>query len=107
MKSPDALERAQAASGLGEFGQVAAETIPALSTVMLHDPEETVRIQAAIALLKMGPASRLAVAELSLALSDHSEIVRKYALLTIERLGADARAAIPALSVQQQMTKTM
>jgi HEAT repeat protein len=97
LRSPDAEARRQAAHALGAIGAEAGETVPALSPLLVEDPDRTVRIEAALALSKMAPASRAAVPELGQALADEEPFVRMNAALALLRLRAEARPAVPAL----------
>ncbi len=61
LHSPDSAARRQAAHALGGLGAKAGEAVPALAPLLLEDPDREVRIEAALALSKMTPASRAAV----------------------------------------------
>src|SRR5262249_36564614 len=73
------------------------EAAPALAEIMLRDRNREVRIEAALALSKMSPASRPAVPALGQALQDPEPLVRMYATLALFRLRGEARPAVPAL----------
>src|SRR5262249_53048787 len=90
LRSPDAQARRQAAPALGAIGGEAGEAVPALSPLLVEDPDRTVRIEAALALSKMAPASRAAVPELGQALADEEPFVRMNAALALLRLRAEA-----------------
>jgi hypothetical protein len=94
--SDDALRR-QAIFALGVIGAKAGEAVPALAAILQEDPNPDLRVQAALALSKMDPASRAAVPALAGALSDSDPFVRAYAAIALQRLGTDARPAIAAL----------
>ena len=99
LSSPEAEARAQACYTLGAAGADAAESVPALAGVLVGDPDTAVRRAAALALLKLTPASREAVPQLTQALTDQEAVVRAYAALTLYRLHDDARPAVAALLI--------
>jgi HEAT repeat protein len=78
-----AAPRIAAATSLGLFGQP-GKALPILVSA-LSDPHESIRIQAAAALEKLGPAARPAEAALRHATNDHSQYVKRIA----------ARALVP------------
>ena len=82
---------------LGAIGTDAGEAVPKLAQVMREDADPSARSDAALALSKMAPASRVAVKELAEALGDPEARVRMNAAIALSRLHADARPAIPAL----------
>jgi hypothetical protein len=97
LKNPDGEARRQAIFALGAIGAPAGEAVPALSAIMLDDPAEQTRSEAALALSKMDPASRAAVPALAQALEDKGPLVRMYAAMALFRLRTEARPAVPAL----------
>lgn len=82
-----------AATALARIGP---EAISALVQA-LRDVDPQVRIQAALALARMGPDASPAVPALMEALSDRDEAVRRSAARALGQVGPPARAAIPAL----------
>ncbi len=89
--------RSQASHALGRMGADAADAVPALAEVLLEDPSRGARIEAALALTKMAPASKAAVPALAQALEDPEPFVRMNAALALMKLRTEARPAIPAL----------
>ena len=65
LDSPDPDLRKRAIFSLGMIGKDAHEAIPALSTILTDDPDSEARGEAALALLKMAPASAEAVPTLA------------------------------------------
>jgi HEAT repeat protein len=99
LRSDDARVRNDAIFALGAIGADASEAVPELAVILRDDPDEHLRSQAALALSKMVPASRVAVPELGQALGDEFGFVRMNAALALSRLRTDARPAVPALMV--------
>jgi HEAT repeat protein len=97
LDSPDAEARCQAIHALGAIGSEAEEAVPALTQILQRDPERGPRIEAALALSKMRPASRSAVPALAEALGDEELWVRMNAAIALAGLGAESRPAVPAL----------
>jgi HEAT repeat protein len=95
--SPDHEVRNHAIFALGAIGAEAGEAVPLLATILVEDSSARLRSQAALALSKMDPASRLAVTELGQALADEHPLVRMNSTLALFRLRREARPAIPAL----------
>lgn len=94
---PDVGHRCEAIHALGAIGADAPDAVPAVAGILVDDPEVAARVEAALALMKMGPASRPAVPALTTAVGDRTRLVRVYAILTLMRLGPGARPAVPAL----------
>ncbi|MDW8308068.1 MAG: HEAT repeat domain-containing protein, partial [Verrucomicrobiales bacterium] len=93
--SPTAtLTREAAARGLGLLGTNAAAAAPELARA-LRDPQGRIRQEAALALLRIGPA---AVPHLTDALRDGSPQVRQAAAFALGEIGPAARAAVPMLA---------
>jgi HEAT repeat protein len=97
LDDPDVQLRTQAIHTLGAHGAEAGEATPALAAILLGDTNREVRIEAALALSKMSPASRPAVPALGQALQDPELLVRLYATLALFHLRGEARPAVPAL----------
>jgi hypothetical protein len=97
LHSPDPRARHQALFALGSIGAEAEETVPEVAERLREDADEKVRGAAALALLKMAPASRSAVPALAQALEDAHLLVRMNAAMALLRLGVEARSAVPAL----------
>jgi HEAT repeat protein len=96
-KSHNVEIRRLAIHALGAIGGAAEEAVPSLGDVLLQDPDRGARIEAALALIKMSPASRTALPALIQALEDHDPMIRMDAALALLRLGKEARPAIPNL----------
>src|SRR5438445_268656 len=71
--------------------------VPALAAIVAEDPDREARIQASLALLKIGAAARAAVPQLTGALADEEPLVRMNAAMVLAKLRAEARPAVPAL----------
>jgi len=97
LNSPDAEVRRHAIFALGMLGTDAEDAVPALSAIMVDDPDGKLRGEAALALSKMTPASRAAVPALARALEDKDPLVRMNAVNALFRLRTEARPAAPAL----------
>ncbi len=97
LETEDLEERNKAIFALGAIGARAEEAVPVLAALMTGSPDRNTRSQAALALSKMAPASRLAVPALAQALNDEEPWVRMNAVMALSRLKADARAATAAL----------
>jgi HEAT repeat protein len=97
LDSPDAETRHQAVHALGAMGPEGAEAVPALARILREDADYQDRGEAALALLKIAPASKAAVPELAQALEDKEPIVRMNSALALFRLGTESRPAVPAL----------
>src|SRR5436305_1937543 len=78
--------RHRAIFALGAIGPEAGEAVPALSAILVEDPDPRNRNRAALALSKMHPASRAAVPALARALADEEPWVRMNAALALSRL---------------------
>src|SRR5438132_12263320 len=61
LDSPDDNVRVRAVHGLGALGPEAGAAVPTLARIMLEGSTREERIEAALALSKMAPASRTAV----------------------------------------------
>jgi HEAT repeat protein len=97
LDNSDARVRQEAIFALGACGSDSGEAVPALAAILAGDAEGAVRSEAALALMKMHPASRTAVPALTQALQDEEPGVRMYAALALFRFGREARSAVPAL----------
>ncbi len=82
-----------AAQALGRIGAAAVEPL----TVALRDPDSEVRLQATIALARIGPDAAPAVPLLVQALRDDSTEVRIGAARALGQIGPGASAAVPNL----------
>jgi HEAT repeat protein len=85
--------RETAADALARIGGPA---VPALIET-LHDPDNSIRAQAARALARMGPKAAPALQELIAALNDEDREVRQGAARALGQIGPDAEEAVPAL----------
>jgi HEAT repeat protein len=97
LDTPDDEARVHAIHGLGALGPEAGEAVPALAKIMLESSSRVERLEAALALSKMVPASRTAVPALAQALEDQEPWIRMNAARTLAQLGAESKPAIPAL----------
>jgi HEAT repeat protein len=89
--------RVAAAHCLGELGPAAKEAGPAL-TRALRDESASVRLAAALALVRVGGNAEEVVAALAELVQEWGDSeVRWQAALALGRMGADAQAAAPAL----------
>jgi HEAT repeat protein len=102
LQSPDPKTRQEAAKILGTIdGAEGRALVPALARA-LEDADDQVRVNAALALYKIGPDAREAVPALIVALRDKENRVRMDAAMTLFRIGPDAREAVPALIAAMQ-----
>jgi hypothetical protein len=97
LKSQDIEVRYHAINCLGAMGADAGEAVPALSAVMLEDPDREARSRAALALSKMGLASRPAANALAVALGDEEPFVRMNAATALFQMRTGCHCAVPAL----------
>jgi len=97
LDNPDPYNRYKALFALGSIGRDAGEAVPAVARHMREDPEDDIRAAASLALLKMVPASRSAVAALGQALKDPYLRVRMNAAFTLLRLREEAQPATDSL----------
>ncbi|HEX5270862.1 MAG TPA: HEAT repeat domain-containing protein [Gemmataceae bacterium] len=97
LDDPDPKVRRRAIFALGMLGSDAEDAIPALGAIMVNDDDSDLRVEASLALSKLGPATRSEVPSLARALGDENPLVRINAARTLFRLGPDARPAAPAL----------
>jgi HEAT repeat protein len=97
LKRPEVEVRREAIHSLGAIGAAARDAVPELGAILLEDPDRGARIEAALALLKLGPAAEAALPALIQALADHDSVIRMDAALALLRLGRAARPAVPAL----------
>ena len=92
----DLLVRRQAADALGKMGDAAAQAIPPLVQA-LEDQDADLRISAAAALARTGPADE-ALPQLIAALADHHAEVRGSAAEALGMMGPAAAEAVPQLT---------
>lgn len=96
--SDDHLVRESIAEELGEFGPGAARATAALAAVVADVNDDLgVRLSAAAAIERIGPAARDAVPQLTKALSDKTRLVRCSAAAALGAIGSAAKRAIPKL----------
>lgn len=86
-KSPDAVQRQHAASGLRSAGSAAAPHVRAMAKALREDVDPLVRQTVASALGGLGAAGRLYGRELFAAMRDRDAHVRSAAANAIEELG--------------------
>lgn len=89
--------RFSAAQALGERGPQAEAAVGRLVQVTLHDPDPGVRIEAAMALFRIGGQAEKVVPLLVDALQDPSEVRRWIAADCLGAIGPAAELALPAL----------
>lgn len=99
LAAKEPARRRAAAKALGLRGK--ADAVPALAAA-LKDADDEVRINAALALAKLGPAARLALAPLAEALRDPDGNVRAAALAALGCLNLSAAQALPHYQVGLQ-----
>jgi HEAT repeat protein len=101
LKDPSRDVRLRVLTALGILGGQAHRVMPvlraALQETALKDDDESVRTQAAHALLQVGPEPDSEIAGLTDALRNELEVLRFHAAVALGNLGSDARPAVPAL----------
>jgi HEAT repeat protein len=101
LKDPDRDVRVRVLTALGTLGGQAHRALPvlraALKEAALGDDDESVRTQAAHALLQVGPEPDSEVAGLIDSLRNELEVLRFHAAVALGNFGRDARPAVPAL----------
>ncbi len=98
VKSPDAATRESAAAALGSLAQRAKTAVPQLNTA-LADKDDNVRLEAVVALGKIGPAAGNAD-QIQPLLTDKSFIIRLQAVKAIWKI--EKKAPPKALKVLEQ-----
>jgi HEAT repeat protein len=101
LRDDDPYTRAVIAFALGRLAPEAddpacprRDVVMALGKRLREDPDEDVRLWAAMALLKFGPDARPALPDLRAALKDQSANVSSWAVAVLSRLGHDGHAAL-------------
>jgi HEAT repeat protein len=101
LKDPDRDVRVRVTTALGTLGAQIHQVLPvlraALKETAIKDRDESVRAQAAHALLEVGPEPDSEVAGLMDALTNELEVMRFHAAIALGDLGHHARPAIPSL----------
>src|SRR5262245_51954371 len=97
LDSSDQELRLRAIAAIGAMNEEAADSVPAISEIMVNDPSPMTRAAASHALSKMMPAARSQVAAFAKALEDAELHVRMNAAMALFRLRDDARPAVPTL----------
>ena len=98
-----AAPRIAAAQTLGILGQP-DRALPVLVAAM-SDPQDSVRIQAATALEKLGPAARPAIATLEKGTTDSSEYVKRISERTLQSLDPNRKPSEPAAKAKKNKAK--
>jgi hypothetical protein len=104
MEDKAAAPRVAAAEALGKLGQT-DKALPVLKAAM-SDSQDSVRIQAATALEKLGPAARPAVATLEKGTTDSSEYVKRISERSLQALDPTRQAAEPRAKAKKNKAKT-
>ena len=132
LKNPSPPVRAHAAHALGQLGRAALPAVETLVT-LVADPDDTVRREAARAIMKIQPGPKVTIPLTKKLLSDADPAVRmrilltmaalgkpvvpgliealqddeaaKYACLVLAEIGPDAADAVPALIQRLQVEK--
>jgi HEAT repeat protein len=97
LNAPEAPLRFSAAQALGEWRAEAQPAVGRLLQVTLQDPDPGVRLEAAMALYRIGGEAGKVVPLLVNALGDASEVRRWIAADCLGEIGPAARSAAPAL----------
>jgi hypothetical protein len=104
LKDKDPQHREEAVRELNSMGDQAKGSVAELASA-LSDPEDIVRILAALSLSKIGPDASEAVGALGKALSDRHPQVRMNSALALTKIGAGAAPALPQLIAALQATE--
>ena len=101
LKDCDPAVRVEAASALGILGGQARRVLPelyaALKETALRDENDSVRTQAVLALIHVGPQPNSEVAALIDSLHNELAVVRLHAAIALGEYGRDALPAVPNL----------
>jgi HEAT repeat protein len=101
LKDPDRNVRVRVLTALGNLGGQMRRVMPvlraALKETALKDDDESVRTQAAHALLQVGPEPDSEVAGLTDSLQNELEVLRFHAAVALGDLGRAAQPAVPPL----------
>jgi HEAT repeat protein len=89
--------RAAAAQDLAQLGPDAREAVPALTAACLNDPDLAARVQAGVALWRVGRRALPALAALIEGLQKGDETTCWAAADCLGDMGSDAAEAVPAL----------
>jgi HEAT repeat protein len=95
--------RIAAAEAVCLLGQ-AEKGLPVIVAAM-NDPQDSVRIQAAAALEKLGPAARPAISTLEKATSDSSEYVKRISERSLAALGVETKTSEPKAKAKRAKAK--
>jgi HEAT repeat protein len=86
LKQTDPKARKKAVDALGAIGKADREAIPALIGMVKDDEDATVRDQAVLALLTIGPDAKDSIPALTEAQNDKDATVRTHATKALERI---------------------
>ncbi|MEI6325703.1 MAG: HEAT repeat domain-containing protein, partial [Gemmataceae bacterium] len=97
LNATDDAKKILAIKALGSLGVNAKQALPQLAKIMTLDPDNTMRIEASLAISKMAPDSLSVLDSLIKGLDDKDAVVRMNSLFGIMRLKADSKGALKAL----------
>jgi HEAT repeat protein len=103
LEDPVAAPRIAAAQTLGLLGQ-SEKALPVIVAAM-ENPQESVRIQAATALEKLGPAARPAIAILEKGTTDSSEYVKRISERSLQSLDPGHKKAERSAKAKKNKAK--
>lgn len=102
LRHDDAEVRRSAAFALGQMGESSPEAISSLSELLLTDKEDLVRLNASLALMKIGKPAGSACRALAEGLKDNVMFVRMNCAMALARIGPEAHEAVPHLVTAMQ-----
>ena len=99
LDAPDVGERIDAIRHLSAMRADGDQVVPVLARIMLDEGRSRgERVESTLALMKLAPATRAVVPELTRAVGDKDLVIRMDAVIALLRLGQGARLAAPALA---------